>query len=214
MDFFFAAENIPFAVALLVMLFIAILEGVLVLIGAGFSEVLENLVPDIELDTDISTPNSVSRVLAWLRVGQVPVLILLIIFLTSFGVTGFTLQHILNDSINWMLPAILASIPALAVSLPATRMLGGLLGKLVIKDETQAINKKDFIGQVVTITLGTSSRGSAAEARFRDRFGTTHYVMVEPDTDAEFSQGEQLLLVRQQGSTFFGIPAGNQNLTD
>jgi len=214
MDFFFATENLPFAVALLVVLFIAILEGVLVLIGAGFSEFLEGLMPDLELDADIATPNAVSRLLAWLRVGQVPVLILLIIFLTAFGISGFTLQHLLSGAIGWMLPAFIAAIPAFFVALPVTRLSGGILGKWVIKDETQAINSTDFIGQVVTITLGTSAPGSAAEARFRDKFGTTHYLMVEPDTDEMFAQGQQLLLVRQQGSIFFGIAAGNTNLTD
>ena len=214
MSFFFAPQNMPFAVALLVMLFIAVLEGVLVVIGAGLSQFIDNLLPDIDIDADVDAPNGVSRLLAWLRVGEVPVLILLIIFLTVFGLTGLTVQYLLSSSTGWLLPAVVASVPALVAALPGTRLAGGMLGKVLLKDETEAIGSTDFIGQVVTITLGSSKQGSAAEARFRDRFGTTHYLMVEPDSDEVFAQGEQMLLVRRQGSVFFGIRAENAHLTN
>lgn len=214
MSFFFAPQNMPFAVALLVMLFIAVLEGVLVVIGAGLSQFIDNLLPDIDIDADVDAPNGVSRLLAWLRVGEVPVLILLIIFLTVFGLTGLTVQYLLSSSTGWLLPAVVASVPALVAALPGTRLAGGMLGKVLLKDETEAIGATDFIGQVVTITLGSSKQGSAAEARFRDRFGTTHYLMVEPDSDEVFAQGEQMLLVRRQGSVFFGIRAENAHLTN
>lgn len=214
MSFFFAPQNMPFAVALLVMLFIAVLEGALVVIGAGLSQFIDSLLPDIDIDADVDAPNGVSRLLAWLRVGEVPVLILLVIFLTVFGLTGLTVQYLLSSTTGWLLPSLVAAVPAMIAALPGTRFAGGLLGKVLLKDETEAIGTTDFIGQVVTITLGSSKQGSAAEARFRDRFGTTHYLMVEPDSDEVFAQGEQMLLVRRQGSVFFGIRAGNAHLTN
>lgn len=213
MTFLFSDGNYPFALALTLMLIIAVLEGVLTVIGAGLSQILDNLLPDVDLDVDADMPNGgLSRFLAWLRVGQVPVLILLIIFLTVFGISGIVLQSLLLNSIGFMLPSLLAAIPAAALALPGTRACAGLLGKWVMKDETEAISSTDFIGQVVTITLGEARSGSPAEARFRDRFGTTHYLMVEPDNDEVFHQGEQMLLVTQSGATYRGIRPQNNNL--
>ena len=57
MDFLFAPQNLPFAVAIGVMLGIAVLEGVLTVIGLGFSSLLDNLLPDgladLDLDADV-----------------------------------------------------------------------------------------------------------------------------------------------------------------
>lgn len=211
MTFFFAPENIPFASALCIMLLIALMEGVLTIIGFGLSRVLDNLIPETDFDVDISELNGLSKILAWLRVGQIPLLILIVIFLTVFGLSGFIIQYILLESFGWMLPALLISVPAFYLGLQGARTLGGILGKWMLKDETQAIKKADFIGQTVTLTLGTCSVGSAAEAKFKDRFGTTHYLMVEPDADETFYQGEELLLVRYEGNTFYGIRAVNKH---
>ena len=213
MTFLFSDGNYPFALALTLMLIIAVLEGVLTLIGAGLSQMLDNLLPSVDLsvDTDMPAPG-ISRFLAWLRVGQVPVLILLIVFLTLFGVSGVVLQSLLQNILGFTLPSVLAVIPAMAIALPGTRASAGLMGKWVIKDETEAISSADFIGQVVVITLGESRSGSPAEARFRDRFGTTHYLMVEPDNDEAFKQGEHMLLVAQSGAVYRGIRPANSNL--
>lgn len=71
------------------MLLIAVLEGVTTILGMGLSSILESLMPEVDMDLDIDAdmdgadiqPSSpLTRMLSWLRIGQVPVLVLLVIF--------------------------------------------------------------------------------------------------------------------------------------
>ncbi len=213
MEFLFSDGNYPFAVALVLMLIIAVLEGVLVVIGLGLSQFIDGLLPDVDLSVDGEVPNmGLSRFLAWLRIGQVPVLIILVMLLMFFGLSGVVMQSLFMSAFGFMLPAIVAVVPALAVALPLTRLLTGLLGKVLLKDETEAVSSASFIGQVATITLGEARQGSPAEARFRDQFGTTHYLMVEPDTDEIYRAGDSVLLVQQKGAVYQCIRPDNQHL--
>lgn len=218
MDFLFAGENVPFAIALALMLIIGLFEGVATLLGLGVSSVLDNLLPDIDIDVDIDTPDgggALTKVLGWLQFGKVPALIMLVVLLTAFGTCGYLIQLTLHSLVGWMLPAIIAVIPATAAALPTTRVLGQMLSHVVIRDETEAVSRNSFVGRVAVITLGVARKGSPAEAKFRDQHGTTHYVMVEPDNaDDEFTQGESVLLVSDTGSVMRGIKPENTHLKD
>ena len=109
-----------------------------------------------------------------------------------------------------MLPASVASILAFVISLPIVRVLGSGLNKIIPKDETSAVSKDTFIGRVATITLGESRNGNSAEGKVKDSFGKYHYIMIEPDIAGDiFSQGSEVLLVRQDGSKFYAIKNEN-----
>jgi hypothetical protein len=59
---------------------------------------------------------------------------------------------------------------------------------------------------VAVITLGKATKGKPAQAKLKDKFGTTHYIMVEPDLeDDTFLQGDPVLIVRQAGAVYTGI---------
>lgn len=208
-NFLLEAANTPFSIALAIMLLIAAIEGVGTLLGFALSGLLDNLMP--ELDIDVETPElndhgAFGEFLTWLRLREVPVIVVLIAFLTSYSVTGYIIQYLLNSSVGFMLPALIAGPVALFVCLPGVRLFAGILGKIMPKDETEAVGTASFIGRTAVITLGTSSRGEPAQGRLKDKFGKSHYVMIEPDLDDhQFNQGEEILLVRQDGATFFAI---------
>jgi hypothetical protein len=83
------------------------------------------------------------------------------------------------------------------------------------KDETEAVAETSFIGRIAVITLGNASPGNPAEAKLRDKFGQTHYVMVEPDeSDERFENGTQVVLVNQQGAIFKAIRNKSDALVD
>jgi len=220
-DFLLATENLPFTVALSVMFGIAFLEGVTVLMGFALSGMLDTLLPDMDFDieadlySELEAPSPFSRLLSWLRVGKVPMLMLLIIFLTGFGLIGLALQSILHSSFDFLLPNWLMSIPAAVLALPVVRVFGGVLNRFMPNDETDAVSIDSLVGRVATITLGTAASGSAAEARVRDVHGTTHYVMVEPDVASDsFSTQSSVLLVRNEGAIFKAITNPNPALVD
>ena len=222
--------NLPFVVALTLMVGIALLEGVGAILGLGFSRLADTLVPDsltaadgdldidadidADVDTDLGDTDAdvdaghgiLTSVLGWLCLGQVPVLILLIIFLTAFGLVGLFLQGLAQELFGFLLPGTVAAVPALMVAVPLMRLFGRAFAKLVPKVETSAVSTDTFIGVVATVIRGEARRGQPAEAKLEDRFGKTHYLLVEPDAEGtSFSAGDEVLLVRRSGGRFWAI---------
>lgn len=139
-----AAENVPFAVALAMMGMIAVLEGLALVIGGGLSKVLDPLLPDLDgLD---GSHSSLSTILSWLRVGQVPVLVLIVAFLTGFGALGYAVQGSVLNLTGHMLSPALASGAALLGAIPATHLMGGALAAVLPRDETSAVSSSEFRG--------------------------------------------------------------------
>lgn len=219
LEFIFAAPNLPFAVALALMLLIALLEGVTTTLGMGLSGFLDSMMPDmdvdidfdVDVDADMDAPDfhasgPLTKMLSWLRIGQVPALVLLVIFLTAFGLLGLGVQSVANRLTGHLLPALTASGAAFVLALPLVRMFGGILARVMPKDETEAVSEKSFIGQVAVVTTGKAKMGSPAQGKLTDRYGQAHYVMIEPDeAGEEFLQGAEVLLVSQHGATFKAI---------
>jgi len=248
--FLLAEGNLPFAVALGLMLVIAALEGTMTLLGAGMSEAIDALLPDsmggVDIDADIDfdadadidfhsmadgpgvdfghtelnapdviATSALSRLLGWLCIGKVPVLVLLVVFLTIFGLSGLIIQSFVHQVTGSVLPSSLASIPALLISVPCVRYIGLGLSKLIPKDESSAVSSGSFIGRIGRITVGTAKRDHPAEAKLSDQHGQTHYVMVEPDDDNEqISTGTDVLLVARKGNIFQVIKNTNAAMVD
>lgn len=228
LEFITASQNMPFTVALTVMLGMAVLEGITTLLGAGISSFLDSLLPDIDVDMDVDmgadsdmgasevpavTP--LSKILGWLRVGQVPVLVLLVIFLTGFGLIGLTTQSFVHSTTGFFLPGIVASGIAFFLALPVVRVFGGAIAKIIPKDETDAVAEKTLIGRIAVITIGTAKKGGPAEAKVKDQHGLTHYVMVEPEQENDtFISGAAVLIIKQEGSVFKVIENTNPSLVD
>ncbi len=213
---FLAEQNFPFSLAIALVLAIAVLEGVLTLMGFGLSALFDGIdadidIPDVDADADLdgvggTGATSVGSILAWLRVGEVPAIILLIIFFSAFGALGFALQAIVHSVTGAYLPALIAVFPAFFAAMPAVRLFGGALAKVMPKEETSAVSLKSLIGRIGTITLGTASAGKPAQGKVRDEHGLEHYVMIAPDLEEEtFEQGSEVLLVRSDGAVFYAI---------
>lgn len=217
-DFLFASQNLPFAVALAIMALLTLLEFLAIVLAGHTSHVLDGLLPELHLGdvdgSEIAAASFLDRFLGWLHFGQIPVLMLLAIFLLSFGFLGLALQGVLRNALGFMLPGWLAALAVLPLSLPCVRVGGSVLAKIMPRDETQSVSAQSFIGQVATIVLGTARIGSPAQARLKDKHGQSHYVMVEPDQDDEqFEAGDAVLIVSQAGINYRVIRADNAALT-
>lgn len=214
-----ADENLPFSVALALMTFLALLEGVGTFLGVALSGLVDALLPDaffpeVSLDApDTDSPGGISGLLGWLYVGKVPFLVVLILILLSFGIGGLLLQTLVRGLTGSLLPAWMASAAAFAFALPMTRAGARLMSKLIPRDETEAVSEDSFIGRVAVLTLGSARPGYPAQARLTDAHGQSHYVMVEPDGAAELSAGSEVLIVKKQGHLFLAIPNPNPLLS-
>jgi membrane protein implicated in regulation of membrane protease activity len=187
LDFLAAPANFPFAVALTVMLLIGVVEA----LGLGASAV------HLDIDADAHAGD----LLGWLGVGQVPLLMVLVVFLAAFGLLGLAVQQAVGPFPLW-----LASAIAGVVALPVTGLGARGLARIMPQDETTAVSLDTLVGKRGTITVGTARTGSPAQARVRDVHGQPHYVMVEPHDEAHpIAEGETVLLLRREGHIFIGL---------
>jgi len=214
-EFINSDSNSIFTIALIIMLFIAMLEGITTLLGFAISSFFEGIFPDVDLEigsADVSE-GVLSKLLSWLNYGKVPVLIIFICFLTAFGVVGYSIQYFMHGVFSSLLPQIIAVPIALFISFPFVRIFTSTLEKIMPKDETTALSQESFIGKIATITLGSANYGSPAEGKVKDKYGQTHYFMVEPESQGiEFTQGEDVLLSKQNINGFYAIKNEHSSL--
>jgi hypothetical protein len=204
-DFITSGDNVPFFAALLLMLLIGAVEA----IGLGGGAVLgDGIDADADLDGHASLLN-------WLNVGKLPLLMLIVVFLFSFGLVGLILQQLIAGMFGRPGPWWLAVPLAVAAALPFTRLFGRVVAKILPTDETTAVSRESLVGRWATIVTGKAEVGSAAQARVRDVHGQTHYVMIEPDDAGEaFEEGSQVIIVRHAGARFFAIQNVSTSLRD
>ena len=215
MAFITAEQNSIFTMALVLMGMIALLEGASTIIGMGISELLESMLPNVEFD--VATPDApqsvLSKLLGWINFGKVPLLIIMVCFLSAFGVIGYLLQYFTQGLTSVLLPQLIAVPIAFVIAMPFVRLFTSMLEKIMPRDESSALKEESFIGAMVTITLGTAKKGAPAEAKLTDQHGQTHYFMVQPEhEDEQFEQGESVLLLRPSSNGFYAIKNTNTSL--
>lgn len=203
MDIFLAPESWPFTVAVMLLVAIAIVEGMALLVGISFSGWLDHLLPDgahgLEGVSDTW--------LGWLHIGKVPMLVLLVVLLTAFSMIGYTVNALTHAMLGVYPPALFSAAVAFVAALPVVRVSGAALARIIPRDETSAVLLESLVGRVAVIVNGTARANYPAEARVKNEHGQTHYVRVEPDgQDMQLGPGESVLLVRQiSGSRFLAI---------
>lgn len=198
----FDPDLAPFTIALMVMGFILIFEVAGALFGAPASELLENALPDLDADG----PDGGPGLLSWLYVGRAPLLILLAAFLLAFGVSGLLIQAAASSLLGFHLWSWVAAIPAIALALPFTRVVGRFFSRVLRQEGSDAVSSESFIGKIAVVIRGEARKGFPAEAKLRDLNGALHYVLVEPEEeDAAFPRGSEVLLVERTGAVFRAV---------
>lgn len=200
---FMAAQTWPFAVATMLLLCIATVEGIALLLGANISEWLQHALPD---PWD-SVNGPFDKVLGWLHVGKVPILVIVVIFLAGFAITGFAMNMVMHRLFGIYITTLLSVPLAVVAALPCVRILGAGLARVIPSDESAAVTLDTLIGRVATVVSGTARFGYPSQAKVVAHTGQTLYVMVEPDNETtRFSVGASVLLVRQiSGTRFYAI---------
>lgn len=189
-DFLVQPETAPFTIALVLMMLIGIVEA----LGLGGSAI------DIDMEGA-----AIGEGLDWLNVGRLPILIILVVFLTVFGLAGLALQQAAVTMLGGLLQWFVAVPAAAVLALPGTRLLSRGLAKVLPRDETSAVEIDSLLGRRARIVLGTATRTSPARARVEDRFGQVHFVMVEPVEDTRLTAHDELLLTSRDGTIFRAV---------
>lgn len=212
LDGLFVPALFPFTVALGLMLLIGLTEALGMLFGLSAFGLVDQIMPemdasidaDVAADAELGGDGFLSGLLGWLCVGRVPVLVLLVAFLTAFGLTGIMLQSTMHWVVGSHVPALIAAAGALFLALPPTRWMALGLAKIMPKEETEAVSTRSFVGKVAVVIGGVARRGVPAQAKLRDVHGQMHYVLVEPDDpDQAYGQGTEVILTSQTSGIRF-----------
>ncbi|WP_157994622.1 YqiJ family protein [Peristeroidobacter agariperforans] len=198
----FAPETWPFTVATFLLLLIAIVEGIAMVLGSSLSQSLQHLLPEPG-DVHVGV---FDKLLGWLSFGRVPALVLVVLFLASFALTGFGLNLVVRQMFGFWAPPSIAAIVAFLITLPVVRFAGAGLARVIPQDQTYAVSFDSLVGRVATIVNGTARPGYPAQAKVANEHGQMLYVMVEPEAEGmTFQSGERVLLnKRLSGNRFAG----------
>jgi hypothetical protein len=205
-------SNYAFSISLSLMFMLGILELMLLIAGGGSQGLLDQFLPDDlstspqHADTGMDgSPNLFIQLLDWLYIGRVPLLIWLIIFLTIYGLTGLIAQTVFYQFTSHYFSAWIIAPACLFICMPLVRYSSMLIAKILPKDETTAIFSEELIGRTAVIILGEAKQHSPAQARVKDQFGQVHYILVEPENDEIFSQGQSVILSEKTSIGFLAV---------
>ena len=195
---FLTPEYLPFAIAFVVMLGIGLIEAV----GLG----LGHLGLDADLDAD-----GHAGLLDWLGLGgELPILIWLTSLLGCFTLAGIAIQQVAAGVTGAPLGWPVAAGGALVAGLLANTLAANGLARVMPGFETSVISTDELLRRRGTVLEGTARRGSPARAKVVDQHGQAHFVMLEPhEDDGAIAAGETVLIVRRDGTLFFGVADAN-----
>lgn len=193
-DFLLAPENIPFASAIAIVVFAFVLEVAMSLAGASIGQTLEGLLPDFD---------AVPGPLEWLGFGRVPFFVILISFVTTFGLVGYGIQATVSSVGLGLLPSSVAWFPALVVAAPVSGKVSLFLSKIIPRDETYVGSLSTVVGSIGKITIGEARSDLPAECKVPDGHGGHHYVRAVPDREGDvIPAGTKVIVVGRDGDIF------------
>lgn len=205
MELLLAPQNWPFAVALGLVAALSALQIITVMLGGAIHVMDGDLDADFHVggDHDADLGGAVGAALDWLHVGKIPFTILLILEGLCFGLAGIGLQSTLAARGGSYLPVGIATLFAFLLSLPLLRLSGLVLRPVLPRDESEAVSSDSFLGCEAEVTIGTARRGQPTQAKLRDKWGKTHYVLVEPEHEGQFfPTGARVLLLTRRDHIF------------
>jgi membrane protein implicated in regulation of membrane protease activity len=201
-DILLAPDVRPFAISAAIMVTLGGIELLTMIVGFSISELIGK---DFALETE--SHSAIGGLFLWINAGRLPLLILMILALGVFAISGFLLQAIAH-SVGTAVPVTLAALAALAVSLPAIRVTSRGIARIIPRDETYAVDEADFVGHVGEVSIGPLDQGLPGKVRLKDVFGNWHSVAARASPDSTpLAVGASVLLVDRDARSFIAISA-------
>ena len=193
----FSPYNGPYLFALSFILLILLLEVIAILFGQLLSSALDAHLENYET---LSNGN-VGQILHYLNIGRLPALAALCLLAGYFGAFGLLAQHGWISFRQAPLSNLLLVPLSLLLAIVAAHYTGKAIAPWLPHDETSAINEEEFIGCMAVVTGHIGKPGSPCEAKFMDKFGQQHYLLLEPEEGKEFHKGDRVLIICRLSAT-------------
>jgi hypothetical protein len=201
-DILLAPDVRPFAISAAIMVTLGGIELLTMIVGFSISELIGK---DFALETE--SHSAIGGLFLWINAGRLPLLILMILALGVFAISGFLLQAIAH-SVGTAVPVTLAALAALAVSLPAIRVTSRGIARIIPRDETYVVDEADFVGHVGEVSIGPLDQGLPGKVRLKDVFGNWHSVAARASPKSTpLPVGASVLLVDRDAKSFIAISA-------
>jgi membrane protein implicated in regulation of membrane protease activity len=204
-DHFLQPEVRPFAIAAVMIGIVGAIETLSMLIGVSLSELLGKAI-----SVDHNSDSTFVNALCWLNVGGVPLLVFILLALGLFSIAGFLIQDAAR-LVMAPLPASIAALGAVAVSLPLLRASTREVARLIPQDETYAVSLSDLIGRVGQVVVGPLDQGLPGRVRVKDVHDNWHTVTASAAPDSPpLQKGARVLLVDCRDRLFIAIAATDE----
>jgi Protein of unknown function (DUF1449) len=201
-DILLAPDVRPFAVAAAIMVALGGIELLTTMVGFSLSQIVGK-----DFAVEAESHNALSGLFLWINAGRLPLLILIILILGIFSVAGFLLQG-LAHAVGTAIPVSIAAVIAAAGSIPVIRSAGRGLARIIPRDESYAIDDRNFVGKVATVSVGPLDQGLPGRVRLKDSFANWHTVSARASPEAEaLPVGASVLLVDRDARSFIAIAA-------
>ena len=201
-DILLAPDVRPFAISAAIMVTLGGIELLTMIVGFSISELIGK---DFALETE--SHSAIGGLFLWINAGRLPLLILMILALGVFAISGFLLQAVAH-SVGTAVPVTLAAIAAIAVSLPAIRVTSRSIARIIPRDETYVVDEADFVGHVGEVSIGPLDQGLPGKVRLKDVFGNWHSVAARASPESTpLPVGASVLLVDRDARSFIAISA-------
>jgi hypothetical protein len=195
----------PFAIAAAMIVIVGSIEIISMLVGASLSEMLGT-----NIDFGHPSDNGVINAISWINVGGVPLLIFLLLVLGAFSITGFLIQDIAR-LVAGPLPATLASVGAVVVSVPLVRATSRAIAQVIPKDESYVVGLGDLVGRGGEVVIGPLDQGPPGRVSVADIHGNRHFVWaVAAPSSPPLPQGTLVLLVDRVDTRFVAVKADDE----
>lgn len=195
--YLFAEYNNPYLFALAFVLIIGLLEIISLIFGHFLSGAL-----DAHLDNyDALTSGNIGQALHYLNIGRIPSLVVLCLLAGYFGLFGILIQHGWTTLLQAPLSNLLLAPACFIFSVFAVHYSGKIIAPWLPRDESTAITEDDYIGHMAMITGHSALAGTPCEGRFTDKFGQTHYLLLEPEEGYAFKKGDRVLIICRLSAT-------------
>ena len=202
MGLFFAPECLAFAISASLLAALTAIEMLCLLVGFSLGEVIDKA-------SGYDGHSDGTGLFNWLNAGGVPILVLLLISLGMFAISGFVIQGV-AQAVWKLIPAAPASFAAFIISLPAVRISSEFVARIVPKDETYAVDLSDFVGRTGEVTVGPLDQGLPGRLKVKDQHGNWHTLRARAAPDQpSIAIGASALIVDRQGDIFVAIPASS-----
>jgi hypothetical protein len=201
-DILLAPDVRPFAVAAVIMAAVGAIELLTTLVGFSIGELVGS---DVAVEAD--GHDALGGLFLWINAGRLPLLILLILAFGVFSIEGFLLQGIAH-AVGTAIPVSIATLAAIAGSIPVIRTTSRGIARIIPRDETYAVSDADFVGKIAMVSVGPLDQGLPGRVRLKDVFGNWHTVSARASRDSPaLAVGTSVLLVDRDAKSFIAISA-------